>query len=332
MFIAFLCFPNFDRSRITRTAVLFLFAAALGGCRTGTGRNEIAVIPLFATENLASCEHVGMDEAIAHTNLHLHFNGPSDGDAQRQIDLLNEAIARRDLGIVIDPRSLHAANGAIHEALGRDVPIVVLLHRLPLAPQVHLSFVVEDVGQSAQLAAERLHEVLPGKSEVLLVGLDSLSPGGEDRFDAVEDALAQTAPDLRVVKRIVGPPLIGYFRAAIQQALVLKPGLRGIIALDSHAGYAAAAVVHELHAEQRIHILAFDQNTEVLASLRQGGVDAVVAQDMRQIGKLAIANIVKDRKGESVPNITYIKPMLVTRENIDTEDVQRILQMNWVQP
>jgi ABC-type sugar transport system substrate-binding protein len=138
--------------------------------------------------------------------------------------------------------------------------------------------------------------------------------------------------DLRVVKRIVGPPLIGYFTTAIQQALVLKPGLRGIIALDSHAGYAAAAVVHELHAEQRIHILAFDQNTEVLASLRQGSVDAVVAQDMRQIGKLAIANIVKDRKGEPVPNTTYIKPMLVTRENIDTEDVQRILQMNWVQP
>jgi ribose transport system substrate-binding protein len=273
-----------------------------------------------------------MDEAIAHTNLHLHFNGPSDGDAQRQIDLLNEATARRDFGVVITPRSLYAANGAIREALSRDVPVVVLLHRLPLSSQAHLSFVVEDVEQGAQLAAERLHEVLPGKNELFLVGLDSLSPGGEDRFDAVEHALAQTAPDLHVVKRIVGPPLIGYFRTAIQQALMLKPGLHGIIALDSHAGYAAAAVVHELHAERRIHIVAFDQNTEVLASLRQGGVDAVVAQDMRQIGKLAIANIVKDRQGESVRNITYIEPTLITRENIDTEDVQRILQMNWVQP
>jgi len=273
-----------------------------------------------------------MDEAVAHTNLRLHFNGPSDGDAQRQIDLLNEAMARRDYGIAINPRSLYAANGAIREALARNIPAVVLLHRLPLAPQRHLSFVVEDVQESARLVVKRLQETLPRQGELLIVGLDSLSPGGEDRFDAVESELAQITPELSVSERIAGPPLIGFFSTAIQKALILNPGIRGIIALDSHAGYAAASVVHALRAEHRIHIFAFDQNTEVLASLRQGGVDAVIAQDMRQAGKLAIANIERDREGKPVPNITYIKPMLVTRDNIDTDDVQRILQMNWVEP
>ena len=332
MVMVFARFQNLRRSSVTQIAMLFVWGAALCGCRGSAGRNEIAVIPLFATENLASCEHVGMDEAVAHTNLRLHFNGPSDGDAQRQIDLLNEAMARGDLGIAINPRSLYAANGGIREALGGHIPVVVLLHPLPLAPQVHLSFVTEDVQAGAQLVAARLHEVLPTKSQLLLVGLDSLSPGGEDRFDAMEHELALTAPDLHVAKQIAGPPVISYFRTAIRQALLLEPNISGIIALDSHAGYAAASVAHELRAEQRIRILSFDQNTEVLASLRQGGVDAVVAQNMRQIGKLAVENIQRDRDGKPVPNNTYVKPLLVTRENIDTEAVQRILQMNWVQP
>src|SRR5580698_10370446 len=71
----------------------------LGGCNTTSRGHEIVTIPLFSTENLASCEHVGMDEAVAGTDLHLAWNGPSDGDAQRQIDLFNDAVGRHVYGI-----------------------------------------------------------------------------------------------------------------------------------------------------------------------------------------------------------------------------------------
>jgi len=273
-----------------------------------------------------------MDETVAGSDLHLAWNGPSDGDAQRQIDLFNDAVGKHVYGIAINPRSLYAANGVIHSAITQKIPVVVLLHPLPLGPEDHLSFVLEDVHTSADLVTRRLKQILPERSDVLLVGLDSLNAGGEDRFAALEESMQQIDPTARIVGRIAGPPGISAFQSAITDALARQPGIRAIIALDSHAGYAAASVVHYLNAQSKIHILTFDQNTEVLASLRQGGVDSVLVQNMREIGHIAIANIVHDHNHQPVTPVTYVKPLLVTRDNIDTEPVQRILLMNWTQP
>lgn len=304
----------------------------LGGCSTSARKHEIVVIPLFSTENLASCEHVGMDEALVGSDLHLAWNGPSDGDAQRQIDLFNDAIGKHVYGIAINPRSLYAANGVIHNAVTEKIPVVVLLHPLALGPENHLSFVLEDVRAGADLVTQRLKHILPERSDVLLVGLDSLNAGGEDRFAALEESMQQINPTDRIVSRVAGPPVISAFQSAIVDALARQPGIRAIIALDSHASYAAASVVHDLNAQSKIRIIAFDQNTEVLASLRQGGVDSVLVQDMREIGHLAIANMVRDHDHQPVTPVTYVKPLLVTRGNIDSEPVQRILLMNWTQP
>ncbi|MES2391119.1 MAG: substrate-binding domain-containing protein [Acidobacteriota bacterium] len=273
-----------------------------------------------------------MDEAIAGTNLHLEWNGPSDGDAQRQIDLIGDAVQRHVYGIAINPPSLYAANGVIRDALANDIPVVILEHRLPLTPQAHLSFVLEDLRAGAMLVATRLRETLPEGSSVMLAGLDSLSAGGQDRFTAMEQAIHEVDPTVRIAARIVEPPSINAFQSAIADALSANPNIRAIIALDNHAGYAAASIVHRSEAQNGVHVLSFDQNTEVLASLRRGGVDAVVVQNMRAIGRLAIANILSDRKHQPVTNVTYVTPLLVTRDNIDTEAVQQILLMNWVQP
>ena len=308
-------------------AVAFLFS----GCKPGSAKHEIMAIPLFSTENLASCEHVGMDEAVAGSDLQLEWNGPSDGDAQRQIDLLSNAVKKRVYGIALNARSLYAANGVIREATTRQIPVVVLQHRLPITPEGHLSFVLEDTQAGAMLVAQRLKQILPTGSNVLLAGLDSLSAGGEDRFAAVEQALRQVDPTFDIANRIAEPPSISAFRSAITEALAQDQGIRAIIALDSHAGYAAASVLHDSNARERVRIIAFDQNTEVLASLRQGGVDSVVAQNMREMGRIAISNMVRDHTRQPVAAVTYVEPQLVTRDNIDTEAVQQILLMNWIQ-
>jgi ABC-type sugar transport system substrate-binding protein len=323
------------RWQLTRGLVaLGLTIVALGAasCRSSSASHEIVAIPLFSATSVSLCEHLGLDEAVVGSGLHLEFNGPSDGDAQRQIDLFRDAVDRRVYGITMIPGSQYAANSVIHDALAHSIPVVIVLHALPLAPQPHLSFVLENLPVAARLIAERVRSIEPGGADIILVGLDSLTAGGQASFIQVERALHEVSPESRVVTRIVKRPNAHDFSTAIEETLDQQPGAHVIITLDDLSSYSAAAVIHSRHAADTIHLIAFDQNAEVLSALRQGEVDSVVAQNMREMGHIAIANIMHDHAHEQVASETLVSPVLVTRENIDTEAVQRLLMMNWVQP
>ena len=280
---------------------------------------------------LALCVHAGMDEAVRDTALHIRFNGPSDGEAQQQIDLVSEAIDNQAYGIALMPPRLYSLNGVVRRALARGIPVVVLLHPVLLPLQKHLSLVVEDPEAGASLAAARVRSVAAAGSHVLIVGLDRLSAGEQERLSAVEAALRAVSPQTSVAMRMTHSADGLAFGSALQNALARDRRIDTVIALDSRAGLLAATVVHEGGAGRHIELISFDQSAEVLAALREGVVDAVIAQDMRTMGRLAVKNILQDHKGQSVAAITRVPPLLITRANIDSAGVQRVLLMNWVE-
>lgn len=312
--------------------VALIVLLALQGCKAGSAKREIVAIPLFSTENVEASEHIGMNEALAGTPIRLEFNGPPDGSAQRQIDLVRGAIGNDAYGITITPPSLYATNGVIREAVSRDIPVVVLMHAISPGSSAHLSFVVEDTRAAADLAAKQLKRVLPEGGDVMIAGLDSLAAGGQDRFRAMEEALGRIDPGVRIVARIVRQPSSDAFFPAIGEALEQHPSARGIVALDHHAAYVAAGLMHLRSPQKRIHIIAFDQDTEVSSALRAGEVDAMIVPDARTMGRIAVENIMRDRRHLSVPALTTVEPVLVTLDNIDSEPVQRVLAVNWVGP
>jgi ribose transport system substrate-binding protein len=312
--------------------VLFVLLAAAQGCHSSAASREITAIPLFSTWSVAYCERAGLREAIAGTPLRLEFNGPSDGNAQRQIDLVSDAVKRRVYGIVLEPRSLYAANDVIRTALRNAIPVVVLLHPIPLAPAEHLSFVLEDGKASAQLIAQRIQHIAPHGARIMILGVDSLMAGGRERFADVEEAIHAESPASVIVRRVVRAPNIPEFSRALDEAMDEQPNVDIVVSLVSHASYAAASVLHRRRTFAKIHLIAVDQNAETLYALRLGEVDSVVVQDLRQMAHVAIQNIEQDRGHEPVAPVTAVKPILVTRENIDSEAVQRVLLMNWVEP
>ena len=271
-----------------------------------------------------------MDEAVHGTALHIRFNGPSRGDAQRQIDLISEAIEHQAYGIALTPPRLYAVNGVVRQALARAIPVVVLMHPLLLPPQRHLSLVVEDTEAGAALAAIRTRSVAAPGSHILIAGLDQLNAGAQERLSAVEAALSELSPQTPITMRITHSAGEPAFVSALQEDLARDRRIDTVIALDSRAGLLAATLVHEGGVGRRLELISFDQSEEVLAALREGVVDAVIAQDMRTMGHLAVRNILEDHKGESVAAITRVPPLLITRENVDSAAVQRVLLMNWV--
>ena len=299
-----------------------------GGCNSDRDLHRIDAIPSFSTDALYLSERLGMSEEVKQRGLELRWNGPSNGDAQRQIELIDAAVKHNSYGIVLDPRTLYAANMPIATALEKKIPVVVLLNPLPFPPSPHMYYVLEDTQESAKLIAQRLQQQEREKSDVVLMGSDPLTPGGVERFTAVESTLRTQLPQSHVVDRIAGPPSVRYFEVALEGSLTEHPRSNVILAMNSRAALAAVAVVRALHLEPQMKIIAIDQTVDLLLLLRRNELDALVAQDTRTMGKIAVNKISDDRHGRMSSSCVYVKPALITSDNIDTEPIQQILQMN----
>jgi ABC-type sugar transport system substrate-binding protein len=59
-----------------------------------------------------------------------------------------------------------------------------------------------------------------------------------------------------------------------------------------------------------------------------GEMDSVIVQDTYQMGYRAIELIAAEKRGEVVPALTRIDPKVVTRDNLSSPDVRRMLALS----
>jgi ribose transport system substrate-binding protein len=153
-----------------------------------------------------------------------------------------------------------------------------------------------------------------------------------DRADAFEHALARNAPGIHLAEKLVGSFSFGQAEQAAEASLHAHPHLSAIVAMNVNATRGAYAAVHAAGLSGRVKILGWDQALDLLFLLRHGQIDAMVIENTRAMGYLAVEEIVAETDGRSVPPYLYVQPELVTRENIDDERIQHMLDMDWRNP
>ena len=303
--------------------------AILSGCRAPES-HTITVIPRDTTEAFSVMEHAGVAEAARKFKVGIYWNGSSaEDEVEQQVALSERAIHDGDLGLVLSPASPFALNTVIRRALSNGMPVVILGAPISLTPSQDLSFVLSDVGRAGVLVAQRLNEVLDGHGDIAIVGADPTSPGSVERANAIRNSLLQIAPRIRTVDRLAGSRSIGQTEVAAENALLAHPGLSAIVALDSTSTLAVVAAVRATRSKNRVRIIGCDPGLYLLFLLRHGALDAIVLPDMRDMGAQAVSNIMARRAGKQIQTSTYFQPVLLTRSNIDDENIQQMMLMDW---
>jgi ribose transport system substrate-binding protein len=92
---------------------------------------------------------------------------------------------------------------------------------------------------------------------------------------------------------------------------------------------AADGALREERYPGKILLIGCDQDLDLMHHLRSGGIDAVIAENTYEMGYDAVQIIHRLRMGERTDAKVVVEPVLVTRENIDSAEVQHVLDMNW---
>ena len=318
--------PGSIAGRLCLPLLLFLITCSCGPQNSQT----IAMIPGTTATEFWEAAHGGAEAAGHETGFHVYWNAPTrEDDIERQIALVVRAIDSDCAGLVVAPNSYLALVGPVREALSKHIPTVVIRSPLPIPPGRGLSYILNDEQETGRLAAARIGTVLAGKGRVAILGVDPSAPRSVLRSRAIESELAKSFPEVSVLRKRAGSSNTAEVQQIAQETLIENPSLDAIVTLDVTATEGTWAALTALGKGKRVKLIGCEQEVDLMAGIRHGDIDSIIVENTYEMGFRAIQTIAAQRRGESVPDKIELKPVLVTRANIDSDEVQRMLSVNW---
>jgi ribose transport system substrate-binding protein len=311
------------------TSLLFCVAVLLfAGCGLAH-RPVIALIPRTTGFALWEAEHAGAMTAAAKWKCGIYWNAPArEDDIENQIGLVQRVTAKHYDGLVLAPDHSLAMLTPVRRALAAGIPVVIVSSALELPSNSLLSYILSDDKMAGRMAAERIGAIL-GHGSVAVLGVDPDVTGIVLRQRALEETLEQEFPAIRITSR--GP---GAFNAAeAQQAtlgvLASKPAINAVIALTAVSTRAVHFTLKSRNQLAEIKLVGFEQDAEMIQYVTQGEIDSIIAEDTFRMGYDAVEEIDNELQGKPVPKRSMLAPVLVTRENAGSPQVQQLTTMDW---
>jgi ribose transport system substrate-binding protein len=315
-----------------RLAICSLSAGTLllaSGCAR-SHPHTVAVIPEITALETSEAEHAGVASAVLGTNWKIYWNaaGRKD-DVARQIELVENAIAQRDGGLILSPVHPLALNTLVSRAIARGIPTVIVGSYLSIPPNPKLAYILNDDEETGELAADRAGAILNGRGKVALIGSEPAISATALRTAAFRHRLSEKYPAIHILNDLPGSRTIDQGSLGAQQILERYPKLDAIIALDIIAARTSFSALKSQETDQRVRVIACDQELDLMYYLRKGQIDSIIVENTFEMGYRAMDLIKAGQRGKSISGNQLLAPVLVTRENIDQPDVQRMLSMDW---
>lgn len=271
--------------------------------------------------------HRGVEAAAFTHGAGIYWNAPTrEDDTNGQIALIERVAAGKYAGMVIAPDQSLALVTPVRRALARGLPIVIIGSPLLIPAGGKLFYILNNEEEGGRIAARRVALLLHGRGSVAVLGMNPDIAGIMVRARSFEQFLAENYPDIHVVDKRMGSFNVPHEQQVAEEALKANPSLNAIVALMDATIRGALSTIDSNPAYRSVKVIGFDPGS---VSFSSASLDSVIVQDMPEMGNRAINVILATRAGRTMPAQTVLEPMLVTRENRDSDKVRSWTSMDY---
>jgi ribose transport system substrate-binding protein len=287
-------------------------------------KRQVAVIPKGTAHVFWQTVHAGANAAGEEFHVEILWNGPPvETDYSRQIEIMDSMIARHVSGIVLAATDRNALDASIDRAVRAKIPVTVF--DSGVASTAFQSFVATDNFAGGQAAGRKLGELIGGKG---MIGMVENAPGSVstmDREAGFKDAIAKEFPKIKIVAEQFSMSDRAKGLAATENILTAHPGLAGIFASAEPASVAAAQALKSRGLVGKVRLVGFDSGDTLVDDLKDGSIDALVAQDPFKMGFEAVRTIAETLDGKTPPKRVDLPAVVITKADLDKPEIQALL-------
>ncbi|HVS53322.1 MAG TPA: substrate-binding domain-containing protein [Opitutaceae bacterium] len=291
---------------------------------------QIAVIPKSVGNEYWEAVHAGAAKAEADLTaqgvaVKIYWDGTERED---QIDLQRQIVAkyvgRKVDAIVLAPMHAQALIGAADDATAAKIPVVLI--DSPLAGGSVVSTVATNNYKAGLLAGRRLGEALGGKGKVALFRYMKGHGSTQPRESGFLDAMKKF-PEIEVISAsaLSGPTVAEATASA--KALLAQSGaqLQGVFASNLTASEGMLAALRAEGRAGKISFVGFDSSDAEIEALRKGEMAGFAVQQPFMMGYLGVQTAVAKLQGKPVDHEVDTDVKIVTKENLETPEVKKLL-------
>ncbi len=320
----------------TRRIVTLVFAVALAGL-TGCGNGEptkpgtrtIAVIPKGTTHEFWKSIHAGAEKArheLAQrgTPIELIWKGPQkEDDREQQIRIVEDIVNGGVSGIVLAPLDDKALVRPVREAVGSNVPVVII--DSGLATDAIVSFVATDNYKGGALAAERLGALLNGKGRAMMLRYQEGSDSTMQRERGFTETLAKDFPGIELVSsNQYGGATTETSYQKSEALLTSFPDVDGVFCPNESTTFGMLRALQDAGRAGTCFFVGFDASPKLVASLRKREIHGLVLQNPFRMGFEGVMTLVAHLDGTTCDKRIDTGVALVTPDNIDDEAMKAL--------
>ena len=246
----------------------------------------------------------------------------------KQRDNVQTALTVGAKGVVLSPVSSSSAPNVLNAAQGRKVPVTFAAIGPDPSVTNYASLITSDDYTSGKEAGAFLAKEVKkrGGNEVGLLSLPLDRTNAKAKLKGLKESLA--AEDVKLVQTLQTQGLT--VREAVNQAndlLTAHPNIKGIYGMYDNAGIGAVRVLRTRGLLGKVAIVSSDGSPETIADIRKDAIQGIVVQQAVGQGVEATKQLAAALDGKQVTKNIPLPEPLVTKENIDSPEIQKVLRL-----
>ena len=254
----------------------------------------------------ARAEELGWDVATVSAN----------EDKLKQINGVQDLIARGVKGILISPIDAVGVNAAYDAAAAAKIPSVSVARGSASPNQtIHVAMDEKQIGRDI---AEWTAKKLGGKGKVALLMGPSGAPTFRNLGDGYSEVMAKH-PGIEIVSRADGPLTRERGVKQGEDVLVAHPDLAAIYAANDDVALGAMQAVNASNRKGKTLVTGMNGVPPALRAVKEENLAMTVELNPTEWGRLGVDVLASFLKGDKVDPRVFIKHVIIDNSNIDAK-------------
>src|SRR3954447_24122883 len=248
----------------------------------------------------------------------LDFQGPDQFDASQQTPIVDAVTAKSPDAILIAPTDTKALFAPITQAAQNSK--IVLVDTTLDDPSMAVSQIASDNLEGGKTAGETLLKLIGGKGKVMVVNVKPGISTTDQRGQGFEEAV-KGKPGVQYLGQEYSQDDPAIAADIVTATLAKHPDLKGIFAANLFSAEGAASGLRQAGKLGDVKIVGFDAGPKQVKDLKDGLVQALIAQKPADIGAQGVEQAYNALEGKPTTAKIGTESVSITKDNLaDNQD------------